>query len=297
MSSETTDTAVAIEATPSAAPTAGPDQLLVLVDPSATRQWRLVSLSASPMRIGRGKTNNVVFDDGSVSSDHARLERVGANWALSDVGSRHGTFLNDVRLDGTRILRPRDRVRFGSVLVAFLSGAEVETERITQIAHAAEHDPLTGLQNRLPFIHGLPPEVRRAKRHGRPLSVIMLDVDHFKRINDQYGHAGGDSVLCEISRVLRARMREYDTVARYGGEEFAILMPEADLAAAKGVAEVLREAVANIAIASELGEIRPTISCGIAELNDADSSAEDLLRRSDEALYRAKHDGRNRVAD
>jgi two-component system cell cycle response regulator len=295
VSTETTDTAVGIESTPSVARPSSPDQLLVVTDPSAQGTWRLIPLDAAPIRVGRGENNNVVFSDASVSGEHARLERMGANWALSDVGSRHGTFVNEVRLEGTRILRPHDKVRFGRVIVAFLSGADVETARIAQIAHAAEYDALTGLRLKQRFLDMAAAEVRRATRHGRRLSLLMLDIDHFKRINDRYGHPAGDSVLAEVGRVLQTRMREYDLVARYGGEEFVILLPEADLAAAKQVAESLRETVAAISIPTDQGVIRPTISCGAVALTSPESGVEDLVRRADAALYEAKQSGRNRV--
>ncbi len=296
MSSETTDTAVAIEATPSFAGASSPDQLLVLTDPASPDGWRLIPLEAAPIRVGRSEKNNVVFSDASVSGEHARLDRMGANWALSDVGSRHGTFVNEARLGGTRILRPHDKVRFGRVIVAFLSGTDVETARITEIARAAEYDALTGLRLKQRFLDTAPAEVRRAKRYGRRLSLLMLDIDHFKLINDRHGHPAGDSVLAEVGRVLRSRMREYDLVARYGGEEFVVLLPEADLAAARRVAESLREAIGAISVPGDGGNIRPTISCGVVELLDTDSGVEDLVRRGDAALYEAKRSGRNRVA-
>ncbi|TMH16604.1 MAG: GGDEF domain-containing protein, partial [Betaproteobacteria bacterium] len=139
-------------------------------------------------------------------------------------------------------------------------------------------------------------ELRRAQRHGRPLAAIMLDIDHFKRFNDSFGHEAGDLVLRELAGVLRRFARESDVACRYGGEEFLVLLPECPFDAALPRAERLREEIAKLELRYDdqpLGLV--SVSLGVAAFPDHAKESEELLRRADEALYLAKQTGRNRV--
>jgi two-component system cell cycle response regulator len=165
----------------------------------------------------------------------------------------------------------------------------------------ALQDELTGLANRRGLQQTLAEEVARALRHGRPLSILMADVDHFKTINDTYGHRVGDEVLREIARLLADNLRSIDKAARYGGEELLVVLPETPAAEAKQVAERVRAAVADHDFMVELTEeaggrcLRLTASVGIASVpRDADNP-DKLVAIADRALYDAKHQGRNRV--
>ncbi len=141
-------------------------------------------------------------------------------------------------------------------------------------------------------------EIFRARRHGRPVGVIMIDVDHFKRINDRLGHEAGDVVLRELASVIRAAARASDVVCRYGGEEFVVLMPEAFVADAARKAEELRAAVERLALESQGRAVGPlTISAGVSGFPWHAQDTDALLRCADEALYCAKQQGRNRVID
>ncbi len=160
----------------------------------------------------------------------------------------------------------------------------------------ASHDGLTRLLNRNAFNNRMASELRRAKRYQYPLSLMMMDIDHFKRINDSYGHQAGDACLTGISEVVRNMCREQEIVARYGGEEFVIVMPHTDLAHAMALAERLRRAIENTPITYEQQKIRCTISIGLAQLQQSDSdTGSTLITRADQALYEAKEAGRNRV--
>jgi len=159
----------------------------------------------------------------------------------------------------------------------------------------ATQDPLTGVSNRRRFFEAARHEFERARRHKRPLSILMLDVDEFKGVNDCHGHAAGDMMLKALCTVLQASVRKIDFVGRLGGEEFGVLLPEAELPVAAQIAERCRRAV-EASVARDGGkELKFTASFGVAALSDADGSAEDCLRRADAALYRAKQRGRNRV--
>jgi two-component system cell cycle response regulator len=167
---------------------------------------------------------------------------------------------------------------------------------IEQSVEAAITDSLTGLHNRRYLESHLRTLMSEALRSGRPLSVLVMDIDHFKHVNDTYGHQGGDLVLKELGRRLQANTRSIDLSCRYGGEEFVVIMPDTEIENARFVAERLRSCIAAEAfrIDSDL-QIPVTSSIGIATLEQADDTCESVLARADKALYAAKRDGRNRV--
>jgi diguanylate cyclase (GGDEF)-like protein len=159
------------------------------------------------------------------------------------------------------------------------------------------HDPLTGLFNRRYMEETLAREMHRARRAGRPMSVLMLDVDSFKQQNDRFGHDGGDAVLRELGVLLRANLRKEDIACRYGGEEFVLVLPDASLEAAGRRAEQLREAVKRLKIPFRDAVIGPvTVSIGVAAFPDHGDDADRLLKSADAALYAAKREGRDRVS-
>lgn len=156
-------------------------------------------------------------------------------------------------------------------------------------------DSLTGAYNRRQLTGQLPSELSRAARYSRPLTLIMADVDHFKQINDRYGHSVGDQVIAGLSQRLRALIREVDWVVRYGGEEFAIVLPETDLQKAVDVAERFRRDLEHTPISTTAGNLNVTVSFGVAEFSAANDNADSLLNRADQAMYESKRGGRNRV--
>lgn len=165
-----------------------------------------------------------------------------------------------------------------------------------ELARLARSDPLTGLANRRHFMDALDREIERSARYGRPLSLVLLDLDHFKKVNDTHGHAAGDDVLRQASRALQGVCRDVDLAARLGGEELALLLPETDGRGARVVAERVREQVAAAPHTSPDGAtFRVTASLGVATLGPGAATGTALLQRADEALYRAKDGGRNRV--
>jgi len=159
----------------------------------------------------------------------------------------------------------------------------------------ATTDGLTGLTNRRHFLERGRAELERARRTGHPVSCIMFDVDHFKKVNDTYGHDAGDAVLKTLARTARETLRGMDVLGRIGGEEFAAILPETDLEAALHAAERLRLAVASMNVEHDGRPLPVTVSLGVALSSGPDESLDDLLRRADQALYRAKQGGRNRV--
>lgn len=165
-----------------------------------------------------------------------------------------------------------------------------------KLQEQANTDSLTGCHNRRCFLEEFGQEFLRTRRYGGDLSVLMLDLDHFKAINDQYGHQAGDRVLKSFVQVCRTHMREVDVMGRLGGEEFAILLPETDIEQAFEIAERLYKAVAEQEIVLESSDpIHVTTSIGIASVAESDPNIEAIINRADVALYKAKEAGRNRV--
>ncbi len=165
--------------------------------------------------------------------------------------------------------------------------------RILKMAHT---DALTGLMNRRAFMERLEQETIRAHRDQTPLSFIISDIDHFKRVNDTYGHQGGDQVLQGVSALFKMALRPYDLLGRYGGEEFVACLPGVDETAVEKAAERLRKKVAEMGIQTPQGTIHITVSFGTSTCHHSPAEEmESLIRRADEALYRAKEGGRNRV--
>jgi diguanylate cyclase (GGDEF)-like protein len=167
--------------------------------------------------------------------------------------------------------------------------ARLEVERLSLI------DYLTGLANRRQFDEAGRAEFSRSARHGHALAAIMLDLDHFKRVNDTYGHAAGDAVLAAAAGICRRLLRVSDIAARIGGEEFCLLLPETDARGAAVLAERLRASIAGLAFGAKASPLKVTASFGISERAGDGDSFEALIGRSDKALYRAKTNGRNRI--
>jgi len=163
----------------------------------------------------------------------------------------------------------------------------------------SSRDTLTGLYNRWYVIEKIDSEINRALRHGSPMSVLMLDLDHFKKVNDSFGHSVGDEVLKVVGQVLRESCRVYDVAGRYGGEEFCVVLPETRVGNTKAVAERIRSRLASTELPVGSSSITVTASIGVAGMDSVSDegvvSAAALLDRADRALYSAKHHGRNRV--
>ncbi len=169
-----------------------------------------------------------------------------------------------------------------------------ESER--QLQRASDSDPMTGVANRRAFMPLLDQEAARFASSGRSFSLVMLDIDHFKSVNDTHGHRTGDRVICKLAELCREVVQQPDTVARLGGEEFAILLPNTDLVTATSLAERLRKLIEELTLTSEDGvEFRFTVSMGVAGYDGEGASVERLMSAADRGLYQAKHSGRNRV--
>ena len=253
-----------------------------------------VDIGGTPVLVGRSHEADLVIAHKSVSREHCRIWFEDDAFRIRDLGATNPTRVNDVAVNETT-LADGDHIVVGESLLKFISQTSIEGHYHEEIYQLATYDALTDLHNRRHFMAVLDKEIARALRHGRELALCIIDVDLFKPVNDTFGHIAGDEVLRRIGAVVRQHVRSDDIAARIGGEEFAVLLPEGSADDAVAFAERLREAIAATLFAPGGTPRQITVSVGVAPLRAPDTSRSQLLAAADAALYRAKHEGRNRV--
>lgn len=265
----------------------------LLVRVRGSELGRVTLLSPERMRVGRSQDSELWLSDDGVSRRHATLVREGNHYLVEDEGSANGTFVGGVKITRHE-LKDGDVIQFGPTAVFRYSLSDESQEALLrQLYDASVTDALTGAHNREHFDTQLRAELSYARRHNTDVSLVIFDADHFKKVNDTYGHQVGDAVLIEIAKVVRGTVRSEDVFARYGGEEFALILADTDTRQAVAVAEALRRAVAQVP-GPEGSTL--TISIGVASTADGGIAGSiDLFHAADEALYQAKASGRNRV--
>jgi len=253
-----------------------------------------VELSGETVVIGRASECAISLPHPSVSRRHCRIWSEDGRYHIEDLSSTNRTFLNGEAI--TRAdLRDGDQIGVGQNALKFFVGASVEARYHRELLDLAIYDGLTGFYNRRHFRALLDEEIEKARTTAVRLCLLMLDLDHFKALNDEHGHLVGDQVLAAIAEVLRESAPKTAPIGRLGGEEFALLLRDASLREACDLAEILRAAVSARTVNVGKQVLRVSISIGVAILADGADSA-GLLRAADEQLYRAKEAGRNRVA-
>jgi two-component system cell cycle response regulator len=252
-------------------------------------------LDVKVLTIGRARDNDICVNHRSVSRNHVEVHVDERGAQLRDLRSTNGTFVNDQPV-GSVYLRDGDRIKVGRTVFKYISGSNVEAAYHEQLFTMTRHDALTGVHNRLSFDERIKDEVARASRYGRPLALLMFDIDHFKRCNDTYGHRAGDHVLREVAQLVHGLAQDNDFfVARYGGEEFAVLLLEYEDDTPTAFAEQLRAAVEAYEFDFEGNHIPVTISAGLAVWEPRYELPGQLIEAADQCLYQAKAAGRNRV--
>jgi diguanylate cyclase (GGDEF)-like protein len=248
------------------------------------------------LEIGRSPELRVSLPDvPSVSRLHARLAHCEEAVTLEDLGSTNGTYVNGRMVLGPERLRSGDRFQVGAAHFKFLHEMDVEHAYYEAIYDLVTRDGLTDVHNRRKYQDEVEREFARARRHGRPLSLILLDLDAFKEINDQCGHLCGDFVLKRVTLVTAELLRPEQTFARLGGDEFAVLSPETDVAGAQELAEKVRARVADLDYRYAGHPVAISCSLGVAGLDRTMGKPDDLYLAADRALYRSKQAGGNRV--
>lgn len=268
--------------------------LIVISGPHVGKMFKLEKDEAT---VGRSSKADMYVNDVGISRTHARLITWGEDVFVEDLKSANGTYLNGERVSRRIQLEDGDKITLGSTtILKFTYHDQLDETFQKQMFDAALRDGLTGAFNKNYLMNHLNSELAFAVRQQASLSVVMFDVDHFKPVNDNYGHLAGDAILKRLSELAQSMLRPDDIFARYGGEEFTIVSRGTDLPRAMVVAERLRQAIERTDFIYEGQRIPITVSMGVAAYPEIEATTpDDLIGAADKALYDAKRNGRNRV--
>ncbi len=253
------------------------------------------TFASNALIIGRDESCDIVLAQDNVSRYHAKLVLFHDDTVeIEDLKSTNGTFVNDEDLLEPKTLHNGDLIRVGSTIFKYISGSNIEAGYYEEIYRMTIIDGLTGIYNKRYFMESLTKEIGRSQRYERPLALIMMDIDHFKNVNDTFGHIAGDFVLRYMCQTISKFVRQEEVFARYGGEEFAIMLPERTIEKAALFAEKVRKQVESTNFTFEGEKLPITLSLGIAQLGN-EKTPEDFIAAADAFLYLAKNNGRNQV--
>jgi two-component system, cell cycle response regulator len=270
-------------------PSAGPPCLVII---SGDDMGRRFELGTTEVSIGRADTCTICVNTDQVSRKHATVQAVLGKYYIVDMRSTNGTFVNEQKVERAKLL-DGDQIRVGKTVLKYTE-SHVEQRYFEHVFNLASIDALTGAFNKRYFDETFGKEIQRSQQVGTPLSIVLFDIDHFKKINDTYGHPAGDAVLKNVSGAVASQLRDGDALFRVGGEEFALVLSATPLSLAVQAAEAVRALVASVVTDFMGTRITATLSLGVAELAPGEQPAA-LYQRVDERLYAAKRGGRNRV--
>lgn len=267
-----------------------------LVQYSGANLGKRYMLDEQRMIIGRSPEAQIVINEQCVSRQHAQCLRVNEKVVLEDLGSSNGTYLNDERLSTKETLKDGDIIRLGTIVFKYFSHDNIENVFTDKIYRMATIDGGTGTFNKKYLLEALDNEFKYSKTYAKDLTIIYFDLDHFKKVNDTYGHSAGDYILKEVANTVRGHIRKDDIFCRFGGEEFVIVLPNTNSKTAYELAERIRKALETgvFKFNGEI-EIKQTISLGVSQLVPAMATPNDLLNDADRKLYNSKKNGRNRI--
>ncbi len=246
--------------------------------------------------VGRSAENSIPLEFNGISRQHFKIANQGDGYTVEDAGSKNGTFVNNKKIEGALPLTKGDMVKLGSIALKYLPKGDPERLTYDKLNLEANTDGHTGCYNKTYFNGRIDLEVKKSKVTGTPLSLVLFDLDHFKHLNDNFGHDAGDYVLKDMAEVIRSNgVRDNDVFARYGGEEFVILLPQTNLKQSFEIAERLRKLIEDHQFIYEGKTLPVTASIGVADYRQGVNNGTDLFKRSDSAVYKAKEGGRNQV--
>jgi diguanylate cyclase (GGDEF)-like protein len=275
-----------------------PPAVVLLMGPSGLmgKQW---SIDRNEVIIGRASSCDVCVDEKSMSKRHAKLVRAGDEVHIIDLESTNGTEVADQKLQpnvATSLVND-DRIKLGNIIFKFLSQGNIEVGALASANDREAVDGLTQVFNKATITKNLKDSFKKAKVTETNLSLIVFDLDHFKVVNDTFGHQAGDYVLREVSDVVKNQLiRSGDVFGRYGGEEFVIILYGSPLQRACDVAERIRSTIERHHFNFAGRELKITVSLGVAAVNTTITTPEALFEKADQAAYQSKRDGRNRVS-
>lgn len=252
-------------------------------------------LGDGPAILGRAEDATVFIDSEHVSREHAVLERDGRHRYVADLGSTNGTYVNDKPVARHR-LASGDLIQLGEAMFKYLREPDLKAAYLEEIHQIAITDGLTSVANARALGEFLDREFSRARRHGRDLALLLVDLDHFSMVNEQLGHIAGDLILREFATVLHRRIRRDEMLARPESSRFAIVLPESSGAGAAAYAEILREMVEAYEFTIDDATVSLTVSVGVGAINPHMAALTDLVRAAEGKLFEAKQSGRNCVA-
>jgi diguanylate cyclase (GGDEF)-like protein len=290
------DTSITDAVREQSGPIAGERDRAYLIVLAGSNVGEMFKVAGGQAVIGRGQTAEVQLLDEGISRRHCQIMVEGGEMIIEDLESRNGTFANGTRVK-RHVLRDGDKIQVGSTtILKFTYHDHLDESFQKQMYESALRDGLTKAFNKKYFLDRMESEFRFAKRHKVPLSVILFDIDHFKKVNDDSGHLAGDFVLSMLARKVQDTIRTEDVFARYGGEEFAVICRAIEIQGAAAFAERLRRCIEICDFKYESHTIPVTVSLGVAGLPHVDVEEPGaLVSAADEALYAAKHAGRNKV--
>lgn len=264
---------------------------------TGTSTGTIYKLAQGSHVIGRKENTELRITDDGISRSHAKVRCEGDLVFVEDMGSRNGTYVNGRLITEPTPLHDGDKIQVGrTTVIRYALHDELDESFHDNLLSSALRDPLTKLFNKRYLMDRLDSELKFAHRHETAVSILMLDLDHFKRINDSYGHLAGDAVLMHLAQILVKAVRNEDVVARFGGEEIVIILRSISLELALTLGERLRRTVEKQVVTHQDREIEATVSIGVAGFPSTRAeTVEQLLDAADKALYRAKHAGRNTV--
>lgn len=261
---------------------------------------KTINFNKKVIKIGRSKSNDLVLHDQKVSKEHCEIritlndELIIDEIILQDLFSTNGTYLNDEYIE-QKVLRFGDKIRIGTTVLLFKSSDEVEETYHSKLFNIATTDPLTGLLNRRSILNEMDTQNKIAKASNRIYSILIVDIDDFKDINDNFGHLVGDEYLKNFCKRISECLRNQDKMGRIGGEEFLIILPETEIEGAETLAEKIRGSIEEFSLKKSDHHVQTTVSIGIVQYGLHSEEILKLLDLADSALYQAKNSGKNKV--